>query len=369
VADLDSDSLDEVVVGTYGPPSTILIFDNDGSPMGSADSQLSVISSPAIGNLDSDPGLEIAVGTSDGTLLALEGDGSPLNPGWPVVLPRRQPPYLTDRNDVDSSPALGHLDRDGIPEIAVITDDGVLYAYHADGTPVEGFPFVAPAQTFHRPVSTSSNSASPIVADVDGDGAIDVVAAFSNGRVYALSGNGTLLNGFPLRLPPTAPVDTPAHKDDEILSSPAVGDVDGDGLLELAVAFYNGQTGESRLYVYDLNGPAVGPAMAWPVFQHDGPRKGFFPNIPLGDANHDGLVDDRDKSEFLLSWYRHATMPRYDPAFDFDWSSRIDGYDLNAYLGIMKGQPAPPYEPPSLQSAATTVEATATLTTTEGSVP
>jgi hypothetical protein len=137
----------------------------------------------------------------------------------------------------------------------------------------------------------------------------------------------------------------------------------------LAVAFFNGPAGDSRLYLYDLSGPATGPAMAWPVFQHDGPRKGFFPNVPGGDANHDGIVDDRDDSELILSWYRHATMPRFDPAFDFDWSARIDGYDLNAYLGIMKGQPAPPYEPPSLQSTATTVEATATLTTTEDSVP
>ena len=360
VADLDGDGLDEVVVGTYGPPSTILIFDNDGSPMGSADSRLSVISSPAIGNLDDDPALEIVVGTSDGTLLALESDGTPLNPAWPVELPRRQPPYLVDRNDVDSSPALGDLDGDGVPEIVALSDDGVVYAYHADGTPVAGFPFAAPRETFHHPVLTSSNSASPILADVEGDGRIDVVAALSNGRVYALSGDGTMLNGFPLRFPPTAPADTPAEEGDEILSTPAVGDVDGDGLLELAVAFYSGQADESRLYVYDLTGPAHGPAMAWPMFQHDGPRKGFFPNAPGGDANHDGNVDDRDNSAFVLSWYRHATMPRFQPAFDFDWSRRIDGFDLNAYLGIQQGHPAPPFVPPTLPSTATATPTGAT---------
>jgi len=342
VADLDGDGLDEVVVGTYQPPTTIWVFDHDGTPMGSATSRFSVISSPAIGNLDNDPMLEIVVGTSDGTLVAIEANGAPLSPAWPVTLPRRSPP-LNQRNDVDSSPALGDLDGDGLPEIVAVSDDGIVYAYHTNGTPVNGFPFIAPRETFSQPVSVAANYASPVLADVDVDGRLDVVAALSNARIYGLRADGTMLEGFPLRLPPGAPAQAPANPGDDILSTPALGDVDGDGLLELGVAFYSGQEDTTRLFVYDLSGPADGAKMAWPTLQQNSLRDGLFVGDPDGDANHDGVVDRRDRAEFLLSWYRWATMPRYDRKLDFDFSNRVDGYDLAEFLKVLeRGVPPAP---------------------------
>ena len=343
VADMDGDGLDEIAIGSFGVPNTLLIFDHDGSPLGQAQSNLSVISSPAIGNLDDDSDLEIAVGTSDGTLLAIERDGTPLNVNWPVVLPIAGPPAIVPRNDADSSPALGDLTGDGMPEIVVLSDDGVVHAYQTNGQPVPGFPFEAPRDTFGGAVPVSVNFASPLLVDVDGDWQLDVIAAMSNGRVYALHGNGQMVDGFPIRLPLTEPPLTPRRPGDDILSTPAVGDVDGDDLLELAVVFYDGVSAESRLYVFDLDGPASGNEGGWPTFQGNTLRTGFLPPGQKGDCNGDGLLTIEDAFCIIISWYRTGTMPGFDSRIDFDNSGRADSSDLIDFLEI-HSQPIEPHE-------------------------
>lgn len=338
VADLDRDGLDEVVVGTYRPSRAVLILDHDGSLLGSVQTLFSVVSSPAIGDLDGNGTLEIVVGTSDGTLLALDKDGNPFSEKWPVVLPSSSQP-LVRRNDADSSPALGDLDGDGSLEIAILTDDGVLYVYHSNGEPVEGFPFEAPRGTFAPNPPSSVNFASPLIADVDGDTSPDVVVAMSNCAVYGLSGDGALLEGFPIRLPPGLPKTAQARPGDDILSTPALGDVDGDGLLELAVAYYDGEAGESRLYVYDLDGRASVEERNWPTFQDNGFRTGFFPPPPNGDCNLDGVTDAQDLWCLIRNWYRERTMPRFDFSVDFDSSDRGDSIDLDMFRRLLRVKP------------------------------
>jgi hypothetical protein len=329
VADFDNDGLDEVVVGTYGPPFTIRIFDHQGTEIGRSQTQFTVFSSPAIGDLDGDHQLEIVIGTSDGTIKVLKKDGSSFSFAWPVLLPDRPTPLKPGkRNDVDSSPALGDLDGDGHPDIVVTSDEGIVYAYNKDGHLLPGFPFFAPANTFAPDITEAANSSSPILADVDGDGKLDIIAAMSNARVYGLKGDGTLLPGFPIVLPPGTPQDTPARPYDDILSTPAVGDVDGDGLLELAVAFYSGPDDQSRLYVFDLTGPANPSSMQWPTFHGNPLRNGFFPGPPTGDASRNGRVDGKDLLEVLDSWKRYPTMPRYNALFDFNQDGKIDGNDI-----------------------------------------
>ena len=64
---------------------------------------------------------------------------------------------------------------------------------------------------------------SPAIGDVNGDGSNDVVVGGQNGKVYAWDANGTLLPGWP----GTAIA--------AVASSPAIGDLDGDGRNEVAV--------------------------------------------------------------------------------------------------------------------------------------
>ncbi|MCA9424555.1 MAG: VCBS repeat-containing protein [Candidatus Omnitrophica bacterium] len=329
-ADLDGDGLDEVVVGAY--PKGIYIFDHNGNQIAMTQTQFSVISSPAIGNLDDDPDLEMVIGTSDGILVALNIDGTPVT-GWPVTPPLPAAP-LVFRNDIDSSPAIGDITGDGRPEVVALSDNGVLYAYHHNGTPVAGFPFVAPPTTFFTPVPTSANSGSPVLADIDGNKIPDVVVGMTNGRVYGLNGFGQMLPGFPLRLPPGADVAGPAGEGDDILSAPVVADVDGDGLLELGVVFHNGTENRSRLYLYDLSAPVENAAAPWWTFQGNTLRNGLFNGPPTGDFNRNGVIDVEDGLKFMRAWHRRSTMPGYHPTIDFDYSRTINGVDLSDFLEI-----------------------------------
>lgn len=335
-ADIDGDGRDEIVVGTYALGDTILIIDDDGTLLTSARSSFSVISSPAIGDLDGDLDLEIVVGTGDGSLVIFSKTGNDYQVTRTIQLPVPRSPRLLARNDVDSSVALGDIDGDGLPEIIATSDEGILYAYNGDGSVVPGFPFVTPSNTYSPTLSVAANFASPLVADLDGDGNLDILAAFSNSRIYAFSGDGQHLDGFPIVLPPGHPADSPARTDDDLLSTPAVGDVDGDGLLELAVAFYHGPDNASRLYVYDLVGPANGRTLEWPTFQGGPLRTGFYPGASDGDSNRDGVVDILDLFRLNPTWKKEITMPGFDPVLDLDEDLKINQVDVPPLLDILK---------------------------------
>jgi hypothetical protein len=111
-----------------------------------------------------------------------------------------------------------------------------------------------------------------------------------------------------------------------------VADVDGDGLLELGVVFHNGTDNRSRLFVYDLPSPIDNEASPWPTFQGNALRNGFYNGRATGDANLDGILDRQDIEVFRRGWHRRATMPGYHPTNDFDFSRHIDGVDLSEFL-------------------------------------
>lgn len=126
-----------------------------------------------------------------------------------------------------SSAAFGDINGDGRGELVIGCDDGGVYAFHVDGTSVEGWPFRTARDVF----------STPALADLDNHGGLEVIVGSDDGTVYALNGDGTLawargLSGSPF-----------------ISSSPTVVDLDGDGKPEIAVGAW-----DQRLHIWTSEG-------------------------------------------------------------------------------------------------------------------
>ena len=170
------------------------------------------ISSPAIGDVNGDGRKEVVIGSGTGELYVFTGSGS-IATGFPIDL----------GSSVISSPVLANIDSDSALEIIIGTTDGKLYAYNGNGSIVSGFPVVA----------DDGIVATPAVIDLDKDGRNDIVVPAVDGKLYAWSGSGGLLPGFPEKISKTG--------NPRVESSPAVGDVDGDGNIEIAFGADDGR--------------------------------------------------------------------------------------------------------------------------------
>src|SRR5690554_1973344 len=174
-------------------------------------------------DMDDDDDLEIVTGVGM-RISALKLDGTPV-PGWPVNLGF----YIW------GSPAAGDITGDGIPEIVATSrnnttgNTGALYAFHLDGTPVDGFPVT----------QTGGGTMNASLADITGDGVMEILVNVRNhpdGWDYVYDGTGAVVNGWPQQLDtfPGAGI--------------SASDITGDGNNESIALSYE------SLYVFDNQG-------------------------------------------------------------------------------------------------------------------
>lgn len=194
-------------------------------------------SSPVIALLDNDPRTkEVVIGCDDGYLYAYSAYGTTLPGQWPVNL----------GSPVYSSPAAGNIIGDYHNEI-VVGCGMYLYAFDWAGTQLWTF---GPSQ-----VVTST----PALVDLDDDGLLEILFSrktlIGDIQLYALEGDGTMCPGsWPVPLVGTA------------VTSPAVGDIDQNGTIEIAVISSGMDKIEDKSYVHLFNADGTYfNVMNWPV--------------------------------------------------------------------------------------------------------
>lgn len=261
--------------------------------------------SPTLYDLEGRGALDVIEATSDGEVQALRPDGTPV-PGWPVSVdplsaPQNEPVNGTaPSGQIVGSVAVGDIDGDKQPEVVAASFKGGVYAWHRDGTRVSGFPlqvppvsqYTSPPQPSH-PVNPSppfgdqcTNShpatsdqrysdygsiSAPVLANLENrtDGKLDIVQAGANQCVYVIGPGGALLGDVYANDPSTNADSRPA----KIADTPAVGDINNDGHLDIVVGTeeIQGSTGNTsgRIYAFDgftlATTHTAAPLPGWPV--------------------------------------------------------------------------------------------------------
>ena len=222
-------------------------------------------SSPTLADLDGDGVLDVIIANATGEVHALDGSGAEL-PGWPVttdldVLHTGSAGFVSGAVDDDvhesilSSVAVGDLEENGNLSVVVASTQGKLYVFSAAGVLRPGFP-VSTTPAFSSPaIRNEANRldpgflASPTLADLDKDGKLEIIIGSMDRHLYVWRADGTTQPGFPILMvdrtvttvnPLTGQVtwnlvggQPTGSRGTKIVGSPAVGDIDGDGFLEI----------------------------------------------------------------------------------------------------------------------------------------
>jgi len=280
IGDLDGDGYNEVVAGlgtdtdTLGHNGGMIVLDHNGRlypgwPQSTSDVYRNgysdgIWSSPALGDLDGDGKLEIVAGSFDQRVYVWRYDGT-LMTGWPR--------YVEDT--VWSSPAIADIDKDGYLDVIIGTDSwgtsgGYLQVFRRDGSQLPGFPQWVDEAMY----------SSPAVGDINGDGWLEIVSGSGSypfgprtKGIFAWDHTGSKLSGWPVLT------------EDYVVSSPTIGDLNGDGQAEIIAGTQAGTQG-AKIYAVRGNGQAL---PGWPVraldnFGNTGPLNYSSPVL----ANFDG---------------------------------------------------------------------------------
>lgn len=327
--DLTGNQQSDIVIGTHG--GNVMALDGHGQVLWRASNlELgSIVNRPVLHDINGDGLPDVILPTENKGLVALDGAR-----GWKIWDTEEM-----TRGNIVSSPLSVDVNRDEIMDFISVTERGHLVAVSAQGDRVwqlwqaqvpemlyaspafarvdQGGLVIAATRSGLTAVRANSGRmawqtsisgdffASPVVADVIGDGVLEVVAITQEGVIHLLNASngdetwsatlGTRVFASPAlfdftgnRLPDILvlgrdgtlrvidgvrgreALQVRMARSDEFIASPLLADITGDGLLEVMGASQNG-----RLSVYGFNRPIRPASAPWPVFLgHDGRTPG-----------------------------------------------------------------------------------------------
>ncbi len=160
----------------------------------------------------------------------------------------------------------------------------------------------------------------PIQVDIDNDGNLEIFAGGGDGFLYGWHHNGVPLAGFP------------AYVGNSLQTSPSVGDIDGDGDLEILVCNRALSSTVGDVYAFHHSGQLVN---GWP--QHTNHGMGIN-SVGLWDFDNDGELEVFVGSDRLYVWQGNGTLL---PGFPANFSGSQYGTCSSSSVGDIDGDGQP----------------------------
>jgi hypothetical protein len=246
--------------------------------------------SPTVGDFDDDGIEEIIVGAYNARLYLIRANGSHFR-NWPIK-------FYEGAETNFNPPAIADIDNDGKLELTM-TDETLhkLYVFNEDANMLAGFPVNIDMLAYR----------SPGIADIDKDGKLELYAEDGSGRLFGFRNDGTNLPGWP--------VDVEEVVGGNVFfgATPIIGDIDGDGEMEI-IAF--GSTGQwcpdGVLVAYNFDGTLVNGFPIIIEYYH------FWLGGFLADLDNDGDIEICTGSEFCLEGEKPAYVFCWDLPYPYD---------------------------------------------------
>jgi len=282
-------------------------FAQQGLPSGLEDSTSAGRPAPALVDIDADGDMDAVLGRYEGDLRYLENIGSSTSPLFVEITGAANP---FDGIDVEwtSSPAFADMDGDGDFDLALGHPfSGVKY-FENTGTPGAAV-FVERTDGANPFAAVAGSYAKTALADLDGDGDIDAVVGRTDGtfNYYENIGAANAAN-LVQRTGAANPFD---GVDISFSSSPALADVDGDGDLDLLAGDFYGRISYLE-NVGDANAP-VFVRRTGDANPLNGANLHTAATIAVGDLDGDGDVDLVAGADSDGYFYFQNTTPRGVP--------------------------------------------------------
>jgi flagellin-like protein len=283
VADFDRDGILEIVTGSH---DNLYIFYANGTifpgwPQYIAGTIYS--SSPVITDFDGDNIPEIIIGDCNAGLIYVFYANGSNYPGWPLDI------NGGINGGYEASVTLGDLDGDGIMELAIAGQysDHDFYIHYANGSVFPGWP-----QTMDSGIQKSSAA----FEDFDNDGTPEIVVASVDDLLHIWYANGTYYSGWPVTMPGYSS------------ASPAIADLDGDGVSEIIINMYGvnawPQEGFNTTIVYYINGSIFS---GWPKTTLNNMYFGA-PLVVDINNNNDFEIIAADYDGNVYAWHHNGTI-------------------------------------------------------------
>jgi hypothetical protein len=288
VADLDKDGKLEILL--LGSDGLLRVYRKNGTlaTQWTAAQSPTGVWPPVVADFDGDGFLEVAVkqsysdaGTSR-LRLALFSRHGLLQPGWPQEFP--WVPY--------GGIIAADVNGNGLAEL--ISNTGPTWsqwsAFTANGTRLPNWP------TRSITGGYINYNSLPVTGELSATAGQDVVFAL-NDYLWAYNASGAPLSGFPKRTSPGI----------QVRSTPALGDLDGNGRADLVV-----KANDGTLHVFESEHTMIGLGLQWPLYGRDARHSGSLPvdgsivNAPCLPPEALAVPASSATGSFTVSWTASA---------------------------------------------------------------